>query len=323
MAPILQVQNLTTSFKTEMGYVRAVNDVSFSVEKGEIVGLVGESGSGKSVTSFSIMRLLPRHSSRIDQGKILFEGTDLLSIPEKEMTKIRGKEISMIFQEPMTSLNPVFTIGDQIGEVFRNHTALDKKAIQAKSVELLDRVGIPRAKEIINDYPHQLSGGMRQRAMIAMAIALRPKILIADEPTTALDVTIQAQILDLIKSLAEEDNMAVVFISHNLGVIAELCQKVIVMYSGQFVEMAGTAGIFKNPQHPYTKSLLDCIPRIGMSDKKLSFIEGTVPHPADKLTGCRFQARCYASQEKCTREKPELVEIEPGHYCRCFRESKE
>lgn len=323
MTPILQVQNLTTSFKTESGYVRAVSDVSFSIEKGEIVGLVGESGSGKSVTSFSIMRLLPRHNSRIDQGKILFGDTDLLSIPEKEIMKIRGKEISMIFQEPMTSLNPVFTIGDQIGEVFRNHTSLDKKAIEAKTVELLDRVGIPRAKEMLSNYPHQLSGGMRQRVMIAMAIALKPKILIADEPTTALDVTIQAQILELIKSLAEENDMAVIFISHNLGVIAELCRKVIVMYSGQFVEMANTASIFKNPLHPYTKSLLDCIPRIGMSDKKLNYIEGTVPHPADELSGCRFQPRCYSAQEMCARCKPELVEAEPGHYCRCFCGSKE
>lgn len=323
MTPILQVHNLTTSFKTELGYVRAVNDVSFDVEKGEIVGLVGESGSGKSVTSFSIMRLLPRHNSRIDQGKILFGDTDLLSIPEKEMVKIRGREISMIFQEPMTSLNPVFTIGDQIGEVFRNHASFDKKTINAKTVELLDRVGIPRAKEIMKDYPHQLSGGMRQRVMIAMAIALKPKILIADEPTTALDVTIQAQILELIKSLAEEDDMAVVFISHNLGVIAELCQRVIVMYSGQFVEIADTADIFRNPKHPYTKSLLDCIPRIGISDKKLNYIEGTVPHPADELAGCRFQPRCFASEEKCDRSKPELIEVEPRHYCRCFRESKE
>ncbi|HYF82168.1 MAG TPA: ABC transporter ATP-binding protein [Clostridia bacterium] len=323
MAPILQIQNLTTSFKTELGYLKAINDVSFSVNKGEIVGLVGESGSGKSVTSFSIMRLLPKHNSRIDQGKILFGDTDLLAIPEKEMIKIRGKEISMIFQEPMTSLNPVFTIGDQIGEVFRNHTSLDKKTINVKTVELLDRVGIPRASEIIHDYPHQLSGGMRQRIMIAMAIALKPKILIADEPTTALDVTIQAQILDLIKNLAEEDNMAVVFISHNLGVVAELCQKVIVMYSGQFVEMADTASIFKNPQHPYTKNLLDCIPRIGMSNKKLKYIEGTVPHPADELLGCRFQPRCFAAKEKCSQLKPELIEVEQGHYCRCFREDKE
>jgi len=323
MTPILQIQNLTTSFKTELGFVRAVNDISFNIEKGEITGLVGESGSGKSVTSFSIMRLLPRHNSRIDEGKIIFGDTDLLSIPEKEMVGIRGKEISMIFQEPMTSLNPVFTIGDQIGEVFRNHTTLDKKAINARTIELLDRVGIPRAKEIVNDYPHQLSGGMRQRVMIAMAIALKPKILIADEPTTALDVTIQAQILELIRGLAKEDDMAVLFISHNLGVIAELCQKVIVMYSGQFVEMADTAGIFKNPQHPYTKNLLDCIPRIGMGNRKLNYIEGTVPHPADKLIGCRFQPRCYAAQEKCAKMKPELIEVREGHYCRCFHENKE
>lgn len=315
---ILKIKNLTVSFKSESGYVRAVNDVSFDIKQGEVVGLVGESGSGKSVTSFSVMRLLPKHNSRIDSGEIIYNGVDLLSVHEKKMTGIRGKDISMIFQEPMTSLNPVFTIGKQIGEVFKNHTSLDKNAIKDKTVDLLNRVGIPRANEIINDYPHQLSGGMRQRVMIAMAIALKPKILIADEPTTALDVTIQAQILELLRELAKEDNMAVLFISHNLGVIAQMCQKILVMYSGQIVEIADTSTVFKAPCHPYTKSLLDCIPRIGMSDKKLTYIDGTVPHPADSIPGCRFEPRCFASIEECKAVKPELIEIRDGHFCRCI-----
>ena len=318
MAAILKVNGLTTSFKTEAGYVKAVNDMSYEVNKGEIVGLVGESGSGKSVSSFSIIGLLPKQNSRIDSGEILFEGRDLLQMTPKEMTKLRGKDISMIFQEPMTSLNPVFTIGSQIGEVFENHTKLDKKSINDKSVELLERVGIPRAGEIMKSYPHQLSGGMRQRVMIAIAIALKPKILIADEPTTALDVTIQAQILELIKKLAQEDDMAVIFISHNLGVIAQLCQKVLVMYSSQIVESADIVDLYKKPAHPYTKNLLECIPQIGMSGKKLNYIEGTVPHPSDKIVGCRFAARCKSAVDRCFKDEPPMRQVEEGHECRCW-----
>ncbi len=321
--PILKVENLTTSFKTELGYVTAVRDVSFNINKGEVVGLVGESGSGKSVSSFTIMRLLPRHNSRIDSGKVLFEGKDLLTLSDKQMVGIRGKDISMIFQEPMTSLNPVFTIGDQIGEVFKNHTALSKEEINKRVIELLDRVGIPRAKEIVKEYPHQLSGGMRQRVMIALAIALKPKILIADEPTTALDVTIQAQILKLIEELARENDMAVLFISHNLGVIAELCQKVMVMYSSQIVEQASVSKIFKEPLHPYTSSLIECIPKIGMSHKRLTYIDGTVPHPADRLDGCRFEPRCTSSKAECKTVKPEIIEVAEGHYCRCLLRQNE
>ncbi len=322
MTPILEVNNLSVSFKTEFGFVKAVDNVSFKVNAGEIIGLVGESGSGKSVSSFSIMRLLPKQNSRIDSGEIMFEGKDLLKMSPSEMTKIRGKEISMIFQEPMTSLNPVYTIGNQIGEVFKNHTDYDKKTINTKSLELLNRVGIPRANEILKSYPHQLSGGMRQRVIIAIAIALKPKILIADEPTTALDVTIQAQILQLIRQLAKEDEMSVIFISHNLGVINQICKNIMVMYSSQIVESADTLSLYKNPLHPYTKCLLKCIPQIGMSGKKLNFIEGTVPHPSERIIGCRFARRCKDVIQVCLEKEPELLEVGNHHLCKCWRENK-
>ena len=236
------------------------------------------------------------------------------------MTKIRGKDISMIFQEPMTSLNPVYTIGNQLEEVFVNHTDYDKKTIYDKSIELLKRVGIPRTDEIMKCYPHQLSGGMRQRVMIAIAIALKPKILIADEPTTALDVTIQAQILELIRKLSEEDDMAVIFISHNLGVIAQICSKILVMYSSQLVEISDSVSLYKNPFHPYTKNLLSCIPQIGMSGQRLNYIEGTVPHPGDKIEGCRFASRCREAKDRCKVEEPMLKDNGKGHYYKCWKE---
>lgn len=320
MAKLLEIKNLTTSFKTDNGYAKAVNDISFDVEKGSIIGLVGESGSGKSVSSYSIIGLLPKHNSKIESGEILFEGKDLLKCTKKEMSKIRGKEISMIFQEPMTSLNPVYTVENQIAEVFHNHTKLKKTEIKQKTLELLTRVGMQRAGEVMRAYPHQLSGGMRQRVMIALAIALKPKILIADEPTTALDVTIQAQILELIKKLSEEDGMSVIFISHNLGVISNICEKVIVMYSSQIVEMTDTRTLYYNPKHPYTKSLISCIPQIGMSGQRLNHIEGTVPHPNDQIEGCRFKNRCTEAFDKCVN-MPEMMPAASGvgHFYRCFK----
>ena len=320
MAKLLEIKNLTTSFKTENGYAKAVNDISFDVEKGSIVGLVGESGSGKSVSSYSIIGLLPKHNSKIESGEILFEGKDLLKCSPKEMSKIRGKDISMIFQEPMTSLNPVYTVENQIAEVFHNHTKLGKKEIKERTLALLNRVGMQRTEDVMRAYPHQLSGGMRQRVMIALAIALKPKILIADEPTTALDVTIQAQILQLIKKLSDEDGMSVIFISHNLGVIANICEKVIVMYSSQIVEMTDTRTLYYNPKHPYTKSLISCIPQIGMSGQRLNHIEGAVPHPNDKIEGCRFKARCSDAMDIC-KNAPEMQasSSSDGHFYRCFK----
>lgn len=319
MEPILEVKNLSVSFKTEIGYAKAVNQMSYQIYPGEIVGLVGESGSGKSVSSFAVIGLLPKHNSKVDSGEVIFEGKDLLKTRKKDLRAIRGKEISMIFQEPMTSLNPVFTIGSQLSEIFYNHTGLSKKEVYAKVLKLLERVGISRGNEIYKAYPHQLSGGMRQRVMIAMAIALKPKILIADEPTTALDVTIQAQILNLIKKLAREDSMAVVFISHNLGIISQLCQRVFVMYANQLVEQAEVMELYKTPLHPYTMGLLSCIPQIGNHDKKLNYIEGTVPHPGEIITGCRFASRCQERITECLETAPELIESKKNHYCRCLK----
>ncbi|MDR1322172.1 MAG: ABC transporter ATP-binding protein [Gracilibacteraceae bacterium] len=319
MAPLLEVKNLSVSFRTENGPVQVVRDVSFTLAAGEIAGLVGESGSGKSVLSFAVMGLLPRDSGFIDSGEILFGGRNLPALPRREMGRIRGREISMIFQEPMTSLNPVYTIGNQLDEVFVNHGQRGRSVNRKRSIELLERVGIPRATEIARSYPHQLSGGMRQRVMIAMAMALSPKLLIADEPTTALDVTIQAQILRLIEQLARENGMAVIFISHNLGVVARLCRKVMVMYSSQIVEITGAERLYQAPAHPYTKNLLECIPQIGMSGRRLSSIEGAVPHPGDEITGCRFAARCGEAEARCRAEAPELRRLADGLYCRCLK----
>jgi peptide/nickel transport system ATP-binding protein len=318
MSVLLQVEHLTTEFNTEKGTFAAIQDVTFYVKQGEIIGLVGESGCGKSVTSLSIMGLLPKKISRIKNGRIMFNGQDLMKISPKQWRKLRGNEISMIFQEPMTSLNPVYTIGNQIGEVLRNHSNLSKKEIRNRTIELLNKVGIPRASSIIDEYPHQLSGGMRQRVMIAMAIACNPKLLIADEPTTALDVTIQAQILELLKQLVREENMSLILITHDLGVVAEMCDRVIVMYSSQIVEEANTVEFFKNPCHPYSQGLLKSIPKIGMGDRPLPYIRGNVPHPSERLKGCRFQTRCPLAEPICEQKPAPLVEISAEHMCRCW-----
>lgn len=319
MSALLKVENLTTEFKTSKGAFVAVNDVSFDVKEGEVVGLVGESGCGKSVTSLSIMGLLPGRISKITGGSITFEGKELTKLSPKEFRKIRGKDIAMIFQEPMTSLNPVYTIGYQIGEVLKNHTNLSKNEIKEKTVDILKRVGIPRAEAVLDQYPHQFSGGMRQRAMIAMAIACGPKLLIADEPTTALDVTIQAQILELLKKLAAEEHMAIILITHDLGVVAEMCDRVMVMYAGHIVEEAGVVEFFKHPGHPYSKGLIECIPKLGMGDKVLPSIPGYVPHPSDITPGCRFYSRCAVSGDRCKDNMPSFVPMGEGHKCRCWQ----
>ncbi|MDR0434247.1 MAG: ABC transporter ATP-binding protein [Gracilibacteraceae bacterium] len=318
-APLLEIKDLSVSFRTESGRVSVVRDVNLTLAAGEIIGLVGESGSGKSVLSFAVMGLLPPGSGFIDSGEILFAGRNLPALSRREMSGVRGREISMIFQEPMTSLNPVYSIGAQLDEVFVNHGDRDRKANRKRSIKLLERVGIPRAAEIARSYPHQLSGGMRQRVMIAMAMALSPKLLIADEPTTALDVTIQAQILRLIEQMARENGTAVIFISHNLGVIAQLCDVVAVMYSSQIVEITGAERLYQSPAHPYTKSLLECVPQIGMSGKRLNSIEGTVPHPGDEISGCRFAPRCGEAEGRCREQAPELRRLAEGVCCRCWK----
>ncbi len=315
--PILEVKNLKTYFYTEDGVVKAVDGVSFSLYEGETLGIVGESGSGKSVTSLSIMRLLDE-KGRIVDGEVIFKGRNLLDLPESEIRKIRGNEIAMIFQEPMVALNPVYTIGDQIIEAITLHQGLNEKDARLMAVDLLRKVGIPEPEKRIDQYPHQLSGGMRQRAMIAMALSCRPSILIADEPTTALDVTIQAQILDLMKSLQREYGMALIMITHDMGVIAEIADRVVVMYAGKVVEYGEIHEIFKNPRHPYTYGLLSSIPRLDIEQEKLKSIPGTVPDPLNFPSGCRFHPRCEFAQNRCKEEEPETVEVSPGHYTRCF-----
>lgn len=314
---LLEVKNLKTEFKLKRGVVNAVNDISFSIDKGKILAIVGESGSGKSVTSLSVMGLL-QEPGRIAQGEILFKGEDLLKKSTAEMQAVRGDQISMIFQEPMTSLNPVYRIKDQIMESIMTHSKLSKKEAFERTVELLDMVGIPSARERANDYPHQMSGGMRQRVMIAMALAGRPELLIADEPTTALDVTIQAQILDLLYHMREKFNMAVLLITHDLGVVSEAADQVIVMYCGKIVEEADVRSLFENPMHPYTLGLLRSIPRLeDESDEKLYMIKGMVPNPLNMPAGCSFSDRCDKCMDRCRKETPELIEKD-GHKVRCF-----
>ncbi len=319
--PVLEVKNLRTSFRTENGKIFAVDDVSFSVKAGETLGIVGESGCGKSVTSLSIMRLIPNPPGQIESGEVRFKGKDLAKVPLDEMRKIRGNEISMIFQEPMTSLNPVFTIGDQISESIILHQKLSKKEAKAKAIEMLQLVGIPAPERRIDDYPHQLSGGMRQRVMIAMALSCNPSLLIADEPTTALDVTIQAQILELMKSLREKLQMAVILITHDLGVVAETCDHVAVMYAGKIVEQGTAEDIFYRSSHPYTKGLLKSIPHEGASGKKqdrLATIPGLVPSLAHLPKGCRFQDRCGFRKPKCSEAEPPLDPVGEGHRAACY-----
>ncbi|WP_282937523.1 ABC transporter ATP-binding protein [Paenibacillus sp. RC67] len=317
MAPLLEVKNLQTHFKTEGGVVASVNGVSFAVSKGETLAIVGESGCGKSVTSLSIMRLVAS-PGKVVGGEILLDGENLLNKSDKEMRKLRGNKISMIFQEPMTSLNPVFTIGNQLGEVFLNHQDVDKKQARARSIDMLDSVGIPRADKIVDYYPHQLSGGMRQRVMIAMALACNPSLLIADEPTTALDVTIQAQILELLKSLSKERDTGVVLITHDLGVVAEMADRVVVMYAGEVVEEADVFNLFANPRHPYTKGLLGSLPKIDEQCEELDSIYGSVPNPLQMPSGCTFHPRCPIATEQCKSKKPSLEPVTDQHWARCF-----
>ncbi|MEH7385528.1 ABC transporter ATP-binding protein [Bacillus sp. JJ1521] len=316
---IIEVKGLRTSFFTDEGEIPAVDDVDFHINEGEILGVVGESGCGKSVTSLSIMGLVPTPPGKIVGGEIIFNGDNLVHFSEKKMRRIRGNEIAMIFQEPMTSLNPLFTIGDQMVEGIKIHLKLDKKKSRLKAIESMKRVGLPRAEELINEYPHQLSGGMRQRVMIAMAMACNPKLLIADEPTTALDVTIQSQILKLMKELNVEMNTAIMLITHDLGVVAQICERVAAMYAGRIVEEGKVSSIFKNPKHPYTKGLLKSVPDIRKKNERLYSIPGNVPRPGSITHGCRFAERCEFAFERCFSENPELYDVDDkGHRVRCF-----
>ena len=312
MTELLKIENLRTYFGTSKGTLRAVDGVDLEIPQGGTLGVVGESGSGKSVTALSVMRLVEA-PGRIEPGsKILFEGRDLATLGERELGKLRGNEIAMIFQEPMTSLNPVFTVGNQISEAVRLHQGLGKKDAMARAVELMRLVGIPSAERRVNDYPHQMSGGMRQRVMIAMALSSDPKLLIADEPTTALDVTVQAQILELMKELRERLGMAIMLITHDLGVVAEMVDEVAVMYAGRVVERGPVEEIFSSPQHPYTEALLESIPLLGMRyTDKLKAIRGTVPNPLEWPAGCRFAPRCDYAFEKCVTNDPPLLPVPP------------
>lgn len=317
---LLEVNNLKTYFYTEDGVVRAVDGVDFQIKKGETLGIVGESGCGKSVTSLSILRLIPNPPGKIIDGEILFKGQNLLSISEADMRKIRGNDISMIFQEPMTSLNPVFTVGEQVAETIELHHGNNKKEAIKKAIEILSVVGIPAAEKRVNDFPHQMSVGMRQRVMIAMALSCTPSLLIADEPTSALDVTIQAQILELMKDLKKEFGTAIILITHDLGVVAEMVENILVMYAGKVVEYTDVRTIFKEPKHPYTIGLMGSIPRLDQPKEKLFVIEGSVPNSYQMPEGCRFHPRCSQAREICTNKEPELISIN-GHLVRCWKYS--
>jgi oligopeptide/dipeptide ABC transporter ATP-binding protein len=316
MAPLLSVEGLQTHFETGQGVLRAVDGVSFSIERGEVLGLVGESGCGKSVTSLSIMRLVPP-PGRVAAGRVLFEGEDLLAKDAEAMRRVRGARIAMVFQEPMTSLNPVFSIGDQIASAILAHSGAGRREAWKRTVEMLDLVQIPSPRQRARDFPHQLSGGLRQRAMIAMALASGPALLIADEPTTALDVTIQAQILDLLRRLQAERGMAVLLITHDLGVVAELCHRVAVIYAGRIVEMAPVTSLFARPLHPYTRGLLQCLPHPSRFGQPLASIEGVPPDLRQGSAGCRFAPRCSYAVAACRRDEPTLEEREPGHFVAC------
>jgi peptide/nickel transport system ATP-binding protein len=318
-APLLEVDDLQVHFRTGAGVFRAVDGVSFVLAKGETLGIVGESGCGKSVTSLSIMRLVPSPPGVVAGGGIRFAGEDLLAKSEKEMQRIRGGAISMIFQEPMTSLNPVQRVGDQIVEAVRLHEELPHAAARARALEMLKLVRIPDPERRIDEYPHQMSGGMRQRVMIAMALACNPRILIADEPTTALDVTIQAQILELMRDLRARVGASIILITHDLGVIAELAQRVIVMYAGRVVEEAPVRRLFDDPQHPYTIGLLGSIPKLHLDEERLATVEGSVPSPFARLEGCRFHPRCPFAEEACRAAQPPLREVAPGHRAACLK----
>jgi len=321
-APVLRVQGLSTSFATREGTVRAVAELSYDLRRGETLAVVGESGCGKSVGALSLLRLIPQPPGRITAGAVWYGGRDLLTLPESALRDIRGREIAMIFQEPMTALNPVLTIGRQVGEVLRRHLGLSRREAWARSVEMLRRVRIPEPERRMGEYPHQLSGGMRQRVMIAMALVCRPQVLIADEPTTALDVTIQAQILDLMRDLQAELGAATLLITHDLGVVAEMAQRVVVMYAGRKVEEAPVGTLFTRPRHPYTLGLLASMPRLnrapGHARHRLAEIPGTVPPLHDLPPGCAFAPRCTYAVERCRREAPPLTEQGPGQLAACW-----
>lgn len=316
---LLKVNNLSVIFNSHEGRAIAVDTLSFSLHEKECLGIVGESGSGKSVTSLAIMGLIPHPPGEITSGKILFEGQDLLQLSDKELRSIRGNYISMIFQEPMTSLNPILTCGFQIAETLRLHKKMVKQQARLAAVRLLKQVGIPSPEKAVKRFPHQMSGGMRQRVMIAMALACRPKILIADEPTTALDVTIQAQILDLMKDLNASHDTAIILITHDLGVVADMADRVLVMYTGHGVEYAGRKELFDNPLHPYTQGLMNTIPKITKERKRLVEIKGVVLNPTEERCGCTFHPRCTVVMDKCKIEAPGLIEYLPGHFVRCWR----
>ena len=318
--PLLDIRNLSTLFKTPHGIVRAVDDVSIQVDSGDVLGIVGESGCGKSVLSLSILQLLPMPPAFFGGGSIWFDGRDLLEASAEQVRGIRGNRISMIFQEPMTALNPVFTIGNQLSEVYKVHWSLGRSEALDKSMEMLEKVGVPAPKRRLKEFPYQLSGGMRQRVMIAMALACRPALLLADEPTTALDVTIQAQILELMNQLREELETAIIIISHDLGVIAETARQVAVMYTGQIVESADTLSLFKNPLHPYTRGLMRAIPSLDISADtgELYEIKGTVPSLLNLPPGCPFNTRCPRKADICLEKRPEARELEPGHMVACW-----
>lgn len=316
---LLEIKNLSCSFQTDSGLVRAVDNVSFSIEPGETLGLVGESGCGKTVTALSIMQLIPHPPGTIDEGAIIYQGQDLMALKDKEMQSIRGNEISMIFQEPMSSLNPVFTCGYQIEEAVMLHQDVGKREAEARALDMLGLVKIPDPKRCLKSYPHQLSGGMRQRVMIAMALSCNPRLLIADEPTTALDVTIQAQILDLLRDLQERFNMAILIITHDLGVISETARRVVVMYAGKVMEIGDVMEIFHNPLHPYTIGLKASIPRLALKGERLTVIPGKVPDPTEFPIGCRFSDRCKYAEYQCDSSDIEFREASPGHWVRCWK----
>jgi peptide/nickel transport system ATP-binding protein/oligopeptide transport system ATP-binding protein len=319
---LIEIKNLKTHFYTQKGIVKAVDGISFEVYAGETVGVVGESGCGKSVTALTILQLIESPPGKIADGSILFQGKDIVALSEDEMKKIRGKEISMIFQEPMTSLNPVFTIGDQIAEAIMEHKQVSKKKAFEQTVEMLRQVEIPLPEKRIYEYPHQLSGGMQQRVMIAMALSCEPKLLIADEPTTALDVTVQARILELMENLKKKLNTSVLMITHDLGVIAEICDRVAVMYAGRIVEYTDVKTLFLRPRHPYTWGLMNSVPKIDEDTERLNTIKGVVPNPLHFPPGCKFNNRCIFADEKCKEQEPALEEIEPGHQVRCWHYKK-
>lgn len=316
---VLEVRDLEVQFATDHGWATVVEGVSFDVPRGGTVGLVGESGSGKSVTSLAVMGLIPQPPGRISGGQILLEGRDLVGLSEKELSSLRGNAMSMVFQEPMSSLNPAYTVGDQIAETVRRHRGVTRREGRQRAIDMLDLVGIPNARRRVSSYPHEFSGGMRQRVMIAMALACEPSLLIADEPTTALDVTIQAQILDLLKQMQSELGMAILFITHDLGVVADICDEVMVMYAGQIVERSEIYGLYSTPRHPYSEGLLSSMPQVGGDNQELVSIPGTTPAPWAMPSGCRFHPRCSYVADACRNEEPQLLQLGQGRTSRCLR----